>query len=173
MNINLITLLLVVIIIGYGLFVMFTNIKRYVKCTKAKKEFLETTKEQIEVFSDALIWCVGCIVVTMLIAFALVYEIQNTKDELSIATYTFAILFLLSMISEFLIKRTILFSDTGFFYEETFHRFRNVRKIERAKGMFVRYEVQIASNKQIVPKKIGNLLMKHYEDYKKEKKKRK
>lgn len=174
MDSNIITTLIVVVIIGYGLFMVYTNLKKFIECNKAKKEFLEGNKNHPEIVSDYIPWIIGCVLIAVLVGIAVVYEVQNKGEAVTLAAYGFVTLWVLSLTTEFVVRRTIIFTEDGFFYEKTFHRFRSVNGTTPTGGMFGRYEVRLTttSEKMQLPKKFGVILKERLDAYQQKRKKK-
>ena len=174
MDSNIITSLIVVAIIAYGLFVVFTNVKKHIACNQAKKIFMQGNKHPHEIISDYIPWIIACVLIMVLIGIAVVYEIQNKGDMVTLAAYGFVILWVLSLISELMVRRTIIFNEDGFFYEKTFHRFRSINAATPMGGVFGRYEIRLTttSEKIQLPKKFGTILKERLDTYQQKRKKK-
>lgn len=152
----------IVLIIAYGIYLMYKFIKDYIAHIKLKKEFLETHKK-IEAYKgyNKLILIYLLIIIGMIVLpFILKVNFVKHFDLMSKVAYLFILLFIVSLILDTLITRQAYFSEDGFFFEKTFYRYKSVKEIIPSKmPIFSPYSIQfLDGTKMKISKEMGEIL---------------
>ncbi|MFV0381846.1 MAG: hypothetical protein ACK5KR_06470 [Breznakia sp.] len=162
-------------IIGYGVFMAFQSVKGYMEDREAKKAYAKEKEEDIEVVSKSSVWVFICVTAMILATMAALWEVQNDMELLTFSAYIFIILCFFSLIGEFVVRRTILFTKNEFFYNAEAYQFHNVRDMNETNGLLGHYEIRLStsSTKLQLPKKIGIVLKERVSAHQQKRKKRK
>lgn len=140
-------------IIGlYGIYLLYASIKRFLVCSKARTEYVnDNTRNPNKVKKMPIPTIALCVFMVLLGVFGIVVSAQGSNDALTFVAYVFLITYAISLGFEGTYKNTIYFDDDGFFYEDTFYRFRNVNGIDFVEGFRKRSEVRLTTTSDKLP----------------------
>lgn len=174
MNSEIIRMLALAAIVVYGVYLVYGSIRKFIVCSKARKQHLLEKRKNTELIRDYAIWVLAYGIVVAIAIFGIVYEVNHKQDLLMIAAYGFLIMYILSFYIEFITRRIIIFDDDGFFYEETYYRYRSINGVDPVKGIIKRYEIRLttSADKLQIPHKFGELVKEHFNAYRKKRKSR-
>lgn len=164
-------MIIIVLIIGYGLFCLVKVGKVYLQHTKLKNEYIQSHKGKYVYQQDFYIWAIVYSLVAI-IAFALaIYDVISVKDYTMAAAFAFMGMFCVTFVLDATMKRQAFFDEEGFFYEMKHYRYRSVVRLEPRKSLIQSYDLFLTGENSIrIPRKMGDLLETKRKEYKKNKK---
>lgn len=168
-----------IIIIGYMVYLFWKNVQNFMKCQKARTEFIRLHKKDELVFvNHQLILCVilSLCIAVLVIMFMLGDKMTTDIQELYWyrVAYISLILIFVGLIFDGLSKRRMILSHDGFQVDEGTFRFRSIVNFEQ-RGTFFRV-VRVLFNdgkKVIVSRRMGMQLSDAYDVWKARKKTKK
>lgn len=136
--------IIALLLIGMGGFTGYMNWKAYLESRKAKAAFLSTHSDVKTVKVGTLrLWLYGIMFIACLgLAISMMFWTSNgpqatAQSQASQVTIYFGLaIFSFGMIGEALMDAEIFSVPDGFLYESEFIRYKNIRSITPAKGLF-------------------------------------
>lgn len=164
------SIILTVLVIGFGLYLMYRFVKDYIKHRKAKEEFIASHKKAEKV-NDSNGWIIfysgllAAMITLLIVQF-------NHLDLITKLAYIFAIVFCISLTLDVLNAREIYFIPEGFFMDTTYYRFKSIKKLTPPKGKFFStYTLEMLDGTSVkISKKLGDEVAKKLEERKNKKK---
>ncbi len=164
-------MIIIILIIGYGLFCLIKVGRVYLQHSKLKKEYIEKNRGKYVYQQDFYIWAIVYSLVSV-IAFALaIYDVTNQKDYTMAAAFAFMGMFCVTFVMDAIMKRQAFFDEDGFFYELKYYRYRSVVRLEPRKSIIQSYDLFLSGDTSIrISRKMGDVLEEKRKEYKKNKK---
>ncbi|NLC96703.1 MAG: hypothetical protein GX675_03945 [Erysipelotrichaceae bacterium] len=150
---NVLTFVIIIAFVAYGFYLIYLNIKRLLEFKKIKSEKFNYSNAYH--YKDIKDWL---IIYSALLVLLIVMFVKSLKgdDYYIIATYIFIILFTCSLMIEVFIRRTIVFGNENFLFDNKVIRYKDIKDIY-LKGKFIKnYELKTYSNITLnIPHKLG------------------
>ena len=164
-------MLIILLIVGYGLFCLIKVGRVFLQHTKLKKEYIEKNKGNYVYQQDFYVWAIVYSFVAIM-AFALcVYDIVQVKDYTMAAAFAFMGMFCATFVMDAIMKRQAFFDEDGFFYELKYYRYRSVMRLEPRKSLIQSYDLFLTGENSIrISRKMGDVLEAQRKLHKKNKK---
>lgn len=165
-----------VFMFAVGGYTGYANWTGYMKSKKAKKQFiennLEAKTEYISRFRPWLFLILGVICLGLSIFMAVVNAQLSYSDRYAqVCVYVGLAVFCVAMAGQAFMDSEIVYDDDAFMLESTPIRFRNISKVEIAKGWFGGATLVLSGNKQqVVAKTVARWIQKSFLQWKQEKK---
>lgn len=165
-----------VILVGYMAFIFYQSLKGGIAY---KKEFgnFKNSHKHYEATVDGGYW-VWIMIAMSCLAFVLMFMSPNLARNGQTYYYYLAYgcigLVFLGLAIDSYTHRRVYITEDGFFFEDTYYRFRMVANFEFKDGILTHNCTVLMSNRDkiVVPKKIGLLLQEKQKAFKKAKKER-
>lgn len=165
-----------VILVGYMAFIFYQSLKGGI-AYKNEFEKFKISHKHYETTVDGGYW-VWIMIAMSCVAFVLMFMSPNLARNGQTYYYYLAYgcigLVFLGLAIDSYTHRRVYITEDGFFFEDTYYRFRMVANFEFKNGIITRNCTVLMSNRDkiVVPKKIGLLLQEKQKAYKKAKKER-
>lgn len=165
-----------VILVGYMAFIFYQSLKGGI-AYKTEFEKFKNAHKHYETTVDGGYW-VWIMVAMSCVAFVLMFMSPNLARNGQTYYYYLAYgcigLVFLGLAIDSYTHRRVYVTEDGFFFEDTYYRFRMVANFEFKNGIITRNCTVLMSNREkiVVPKKIGLLLQEKQKAFKKAKKER-
>lgn len=167
--------ILAVLLVGYVSYSSFQSVQVFLKFQKLSKEFKEAHKEcETYAFHMYMVYlmivlAVVCVILCVLTGGTLEVD-ASQLFYYRLAYLALAIVFVGQFFETFA-RRTILYSEDGMFYVDTFYRFRMITSYEERKGSIARQsKVKIGSEEILLPHAMAENVQEHEKTWKAAKK---
>lgn len=162
-----------VVIVGYCCWMLFRSAQQLRTNIKLRNEYKQNHKdyEEVNVYTGFLVFFAIMFVAGIYLAF-----FPHVKDNVYYyrLAYSMIALIAVSMSMDTLVKRRVIFDDTGFVYEKAFYRYRTIMNVVRNKGLMKNMEISSTEEKRItISHKMGEAFDRHYDAWKNRKKHKK
>ena len=162
-----------VILVGYMAFIFYQSLKGGIAYKKEFENFKNSHKHY-ETVVDGGYW-VWIMVAMAVLAFVLMFMAPKLaqNDQTYYYYLAYGLVFLGLAIDSYTHRRVYL-TEEGFFFEDTYYRYRMVANFEFKNGIIAHNCSVLMSNRDkiVVTKKIGELLQTKQKEFKKAKKER-
>ena len=165
-----------VILVGYMAFIFYQSLKGGIAYKKQFENFKNSHKHY-ETVVDGAYW-VWVMVAMAVLAFILMLMAPKLAKDGQIYYYYLAYgcigLVFLGLSIDSYTHRRIYLTEEGFFFDDTYYRYRMIANYEFKNGIVTRNCTVLMSNRDkiVVTKKIGELLQTKQKEFKKAKKER-
>lgn len=165
-----------VVLVGYMAFIFYQSLKGGLAYKKEFENFKNSHKHY-ETMVDGGYW-VGVMVAMAVLAFVLMFMASKLASNGQTYYYYLAYgcigLVFLGLAIDSYTHRRIYFTEEGFFFEDTYYRYRMLANFEFKNGIVARNCNVLMSNRDkiVVTKKIGEALQERQKAFKKAKKER-
>lgn len=160
--------ILSIIVLGYGLYLTFQNIRMFVQNENARREYLAEAKNDYQLVNQYYPFAALFAVLSLAALVSVIIADKSTKNDI----YTCLALIVISLIAfgmvlVSVVKRRAIVDKNGFVYENHYHRFRSVLSMEPKKSVFKNIDILTAQKEHIiVTKKMGDVLQAGYQKWK-------
>lgn len=162
--------ILMIGLICYGAYLLFTAMKQFYKHIKAKKEFIKKEKGKYVAEKSYVLWMLLYFAGAVVGVISTFYQIQ-LEEYVIASAFVFVTLCLIAMGLDAIIKRQALFAEDGFFFENDFYRYRSVTRVKRKNSFIGGYTMYVLNKGEIgIATKTGEMLETQLKQYKKNKK---
>ncbi len=170
---SIISIIVTILFIGISLFTIYETAKRFQRYKKTLQEFHAAHAKHEDV--NLSLWpMVGMLALSLLIFIVCgITLFTGIEASYTIIYICLGILFLALAVDN-RIRYQCSFAKDGFFYEDTFYRFKAIREVQFKEGIFKKCFLVISAGSQEIPctYKIGKLIQTKQAQWKKEKKRK-
>ena len=165
-----------VILVGYMAFIFYQSLKGGIAYKKEFENFKNSHKHY-ETVVDGGYW-VWIIVAMAVVAFVFMFMAptlaKNGQTYYYYLAYGCIGLIFLGLAIDSYVRRCIYFTEDGFFFDDTYYRYRMLANFEFKNGVITHNCTVLMSNRDkiVVTKKMGELLQEKQKAFKKAKKER-
>lgn len=160
--------ILSIIVLGYGLYLTFQNIRVFIKNENARRDYLAQTKNGYQMVNQYYPFAALFAALSLAGIVTVIIADKSTKNDI----YTCLALIVISLIAfgmvlVSIVKRRAIVDKNGFVYESDYHRFRSVLSMEPKKSVFKNIDILTAQKEHIiVTKKMGDVLQAGFQEWK-------
>ncbi|MDY5232339.1 MAG: hypothetical protein SPH17_01845 [Faecalicoccus sp.] len=170
---SIISIIVTILFIGISLFTIYETARRYQRYQKTLQEFQSAHSNHEDI--DLSLWpMVGMIVLAVLIFIVCGVTLTTGIEASYTVIYVCLGILFLALAVDNRIRYRCSFAKDGFFYEDTFYRFKALRDIQFKDGLFKKSYLVISAGSQEIPctYKIGKIIQEKQTQWKKEKKRK-
>lgn len=170
---SIISIIVTILFIGISLFTIYETAKRYQRFQKTWQEFQSAHSNHEDI--DLSLWpMVGMIILAVLIFIVCGVTLTTGIEASYTVIYVCLGILFLALAVDNRIRYRCSFAKDGFFYEDTFYRFKALRDIQFKDGLFKKSYLVISAGSQEIPctYKIGKIIQEKQTQWKKEKKRK-
>lgn len=173
MDNEVLSVVVTLVLIGFGIYELYNGIKELILHRKNRVEYMENHPKHYEFFEEYKLWFALYVVVAIASFAAACYQMFVKDDGMYAIGFWVLCACCISFGLDCLVKRRAWFYEEGFFYEKKYYRYRSIVSVSKTNKMRPGFTVSFAKDpSMIVTRKMAEQIKNRMQAFKAQKKKR-
>ncbi|MEF2608077.1 MAG: hypothetical protein U0M88_00365 [Faecalicoccus sp.] len=174
MDSGVLSVVVTLVLIGFGIYELYNGIKQLVIHHKNKQEYMENHAKKYEFFEEYKLWFAIYVLVAVASFATACYQMFAKNDGMYAIGFWVLCACCISFALDCLVKRRAWFYEDGFFYEKKYYRYRSVINVSKTNKLRPGFNVSFSKDpSMIVTRKMALKIKEKMQEAKENKKKRK